>query len=441
MSTHRRLAMLVANGVDGDSRVQRTARAASDGGWEVLVVGRSPDDRVHRHGLGGASVLLVPVPAVLAVGGGPVRDPRRLRAPEVRSARAELARRDRAAGHRAAPSRHGGWRLLDPWVQDLELAFAPAVEQFGPDLVHAHDRHTIALAARSAAVLTRARPDRPVRWVLDAHEHVASTAARGHQGLRGRLRTQMVVGQQAEFVRDADAVVTVSQTLARMLAEDHDLPELPTVVLNAPEPADDVEHVPGLRERTGVGADVPLLVYVGGCAPARGVATVVEALDLLPGVHLALVAAPDDDGATRLLDDAVRRGVGDRVHRVDYVDPRRVTRLLRDATAGVVPLLHKPNHEISLVTKYLEYLHAGLPVVVSDVREMAAFTREHDLGEVHVAGDATAAAAAVRRVLDRLDEVRDRVVSSDAVRATSWPAQAAVLLSLYDHLAPYRVAR
>ena len=433
----RRLAVLVANGVHGDSRVQRMARAAADAGWQVLVVGRSPDGEERRSTLGGADVVLVPVPSVLGAGGGPVRDPRRLLRPEIRSARARLAARDRAAGHRSLPWRHGAWRLLDPWVQDLELAMAPVVEEFDPHLVHAHDRHTIALAARSAAVLTAAHPQRPVRWVLDAHEHVASTAARGSGGLRGRVRRAMVVGQQAEFVHDADAVVTVSSTLAGMLRDDHALPVLPTVVLNAPEPAPaGEEDVAGLRERTGVPADAPLLVYVGGCAPARGLDSAIEALALLPEVHLALVASPDDDDATALVASAERRGASGRVHRVDYVDPRHVTRLLRDATAGAVPLLHRPNHEISLVTKYLEYLHAGLPVVVSDLREMAAFTREHDLGEVHRAGDPADLAAAVRRVLAREDELRARVATSEAVRATAWPRQVEVLLGVYDRLVP-----
>lgn len=434
----RRLAVLVANGVHGDSRVQRMARAAAGGGWEVLVVGRSPDGEEHRSTLGDAQVVLVPVTPALSAGGGPLRDPRHLLRRQSRSARAALRRRDRVARHRGPALRHGAWRLLDPWVQDLELAVAPVVEAFDPDLVHAHDRHTIALAARSTAALTAARPDRPVRWVLDAHEHVASTAARGDGGLRGRVRRAMVAGQQAEFVHDADAVVTVSQTLARMLRDDHALPTLPTVVLNAPEPPPGEEDVAGLRERTGLAPDVPLLVYVGGCAPARGVASVVEALGLLPEAHLVLVASPADADAGRLVASAAEHGAAGRVHRLDYVDPRHVTRLLRDATAGTVPLLHRPNHEISLVTKYLEYLHAGLPVVVSDVREMAAFTREHDLGEVHRAGDPADVADAVRRLLAREDELRERVATSEAVRATSWPEQVRVLLSLYDRLVPPR---
>ncbi len=441
--TPRRVAMLVNNGVRGDSRVQRMARAAAEGGWDVLVVGRSPDSVRHHLDEDGYAVTLVPVPPVLARGSLPARTlPALVPAladRDVRAARRLLAARDRLAGTRPSLLAHGAWRTADPWVQDLELAFAPVVEEFGPHLLHAHDRHTIALAARSAAVLT-ARGTL-VRWVLDAHEYVAATASRGGSGLRARVRRAMVVGQQSEFISGADAVVTVSDELAAMLRADHALATTPLVVLNAPlsrpsRPGDAADRGPSLRALTGVPTGVPLLVYVGGCAPQRGVDTAVEALRDLPTVHLAVVASPDDRGADRALTRAAEVGVSSRVHRVDYVAPDQVTTLLRDADVGLVPLLHRPNHEISLVTKYLEYLHAGLPVVVSDVRAMAAFTREHGVGEVFAAGDAAGLAAAVGTVLADHDRYRSAVTADPAVSATAWHHQAALLLALYDRLVP-----
>ncbi len=447
----RRVAMVVANGVHGDSRVQRVAAAAADGGWSVLVIGRTDGSTVARSRLrttgGAVDVLLVPVPAVLGVG-GPAGALRRRNHPDVRAARRLLAERDRLAGHPPGGRligrlRFGAWRLTDPWVQDLELAMAPHLEDFAPDLVHAHDRQTIALAARSAAALRH--HGRPTRWVLDAHEYVAATAARGAGGLRGRVRRAMVVGQQSEFIAEADAVVTVSSELARMLAADHHLPASPTVVLNAPDTdhpdtnqpgAEPGPEIPSLRTRLGLSPEVPLLVYVGGCAPARGVSTAVDALQHLPGHHLALVAAPDDADADALLAKAEEAGTGDRVHRVDYVPSHQVTALLRDADIGLVPLLHRPNHEISLVTKYLEYLHAGLPVVVSQVRAMAAFTSEHRVGEVYATGDPRALAEAVSTVMANRDRYAHAVATDPAVAATAWSRQAEVLGDLYDRLVP-----
>lgn len=58
--------MLVDNGVDGDSRVQKAARSAADLGFDVTLLGMSSDDRVHSWRLGAATVRLLPVPSPLA---------------------------------------------------------------------------------------------------------------------------------------------------------------------------------------------------------------------------------------------------------------------------------------------------------------------------------------------------------------------------------------
>jgi hypothetical protein len=58
--------MLVDNKVEGDSRVQKQARSMADRGWDVVLLGKSPDNKEHRWTLGDARVRLVPVPMTLA---------------------------------------------------------------------------------------------------------------------------------------------------------------------------------------------------------------------------------------------------------------------------------------------------------------------------------------------------------------------------------------
>jgi glycogen(starch) synthase len=107
-----------------------------------------------------------------------------------------------------------------------------------------------------------------------------------------------------------------------------------------------------------------------------------------------------------------------------------------------VPLRHRPNHEISLVTKYLEYVQAGLPLVVSDVRSMAAFTRAHGLGEVFPVGagdepDSAALAAAAARVLAGAERYRTAYRNARSTLDTlTWEEQAQALTGLYERLAP-----
>jgi glycosyltransferase involved in cell wall biosynthesis len=451
--------MVVRNAVTGDSRVRKSAAALAAAGWDVTVIGTSPDDHERRLELDGVPVVLVPVPRVLSASGdqGAARRALAARDAALRGRRPRATARPAGrlggltggrvggrVGARMGPVARlaagaltpgGGWRRLDPWVQEVELALAPHVEALAPTVIHAHDHHTVPLAARSAAVLRAAGHE--VRWVHDAHELSAATADRGAGGLRGLLRRRMIGGMLAELVPAADAVVTVSDELAARLQTDLRLAERPVVVLNAP-PVAAGRPAPSLRERAGVPAGDRLLVYAGGLTPARGVDLAVQALPLLDGVHLALVAPDGDPHLAGLRALAGDLGVAGRFHVVPYVAPDQVVDHLRAADAGLVPLRHRPNHEISLITKYMEYAQARLPLVVSDVRVMAAFTRRHGWGEVFAVTDGAAGlAAAVRAVL--ADPARYRAAydaAGEVLAGLTWEQQARTLTALYDRFAP-----
>jgi len=434
--------MVVRNAVRADSRVRKSAAALAAAGWNVTVVGTSADAQKHRLELDGVPVVLVPVRPSLTTADAEVLAERdaALRGARVRSLTEPTGGVRRAARTLAgALAPGGGWRRLDPWVQAVEVALAPVVEALEPAVIHAHDHHTAPLAARSAAVLRRCGAD--TVWVHDAHELSAQAADRGAGGLRGLLRRRMVAGMLAELVPTAAAVVTVSDELADRLRTDLRLRERPTVVLNAP-PVAHARPAPSLRERAGVGPQVPLLVYAGGLAPGRGLDLAVRALPRLPAVHLAMVAPDDEPNLPSLRALAAELSVGDRLHVVPYVAPDEVVDHLRGADVGLVPLRHRPNHEISLATKYLEYVQAGLPLVVSDVRSMAGFTRTHGLGEVFVVGagdepDAAALAGAAVRVLADPERYRTAYrAARSTLQVLTWEEQARTLTALYERVAP-----
>ena len=340
-----------------------------------------------------------------------------------------------APGPRLATAvRRGLWTALvrdadlgrtQPELREWADAMVPHVVAARPDVLHAHDYTSLAVALPA---LERLRAQgTPARLVYDAHEFLPGVL--GHDAVWMAAMTAL----EERGIAAADEVVTVSEPLARILRERHRLAVPVTVVTNAPV----VEPLPAgaatLRETVGVPGPVPLLVYSGGVAPQRGLDTAVEALPLLPAVHLALLS-----GRNRHVEALLRRardlGVADRVHVTPYVAPALVSAFVADATAGVVTSLHLPNHEISLPTKYYEYALAGLPVVVSDVAEVAARTRALGNGEVYPAGDAAAFAAAARRVLAAPDGYRTGY-SPQLRTSFEWAGQVPALLEVYARLA------
>ncbi|TDC54401.1 glycosyltransferase [Jiangella ureilytica] len=478
--------MLVANDVVTDSRVKKEAQAVADAGHRVTVLGVAADGRRSLELIGDVLVVRVPVAFQLRderdrkrrshrdwrppFVGYPVKTAQAARKQALKARRAELAGRTRGAGarlaglrltaaERAAWLRAGmgnradkafrfgwrawdgvaartpwpaRWRLVHPQAYDYELAFGPLLDQLAPDAVHAHDMHVIGVAVRAAE---RARAaGRRLAVVYDAHEYVPGLS---RYGARTPRFIAAWANHEREYIGRADRVVTVSPAIARTLHQRYRLDREPTVVINSPSMTELTgDDVPGLRARTGLAPDVPLLVYSGGVTKARGVETAVEALPSLPGVNLAVVSVPHIDIAPveQLRALAARLGVQDRVHVLNPVRPHEVVSFLSSADVGLIPILRYPSHEMALPNKVFEYAFAGLPVVTSDMPSLTEFMHQSGIGEVYRVGDAADLAAKVRTVLADPAPYRARLERPEFRREVSWEGQAQHLRELYADL-------
>lgn len=315
-----------------------------------------------------------------------------------------------------------------PILQDAELAFGKMIDQINPDIIHANDCDTLGLALR-AKKRASAR-GKKIAILYDAHEYI--------QGVHRKhpvWQSAMTLLERTSIKR-VDTVMTVSEIIAGMLAQDYGLQIRPTVVLNAPrrvQPKVDSE-LKTIRTKIGLAPEVPLHIYVGAAAPQRGLDAMIGALVKAEGHHVGLIVNPDTPFVKKLQAHAISLGVEDRLHIHPYVPEWYVSTFSSDATSGVIPILHYPNHEISLVTKYFEYLHARIPIIVSDVKTMAEEVLLQGNGLVFTAGLA--------------DELADRFVQITAERAQytgaitesmldeySWERQGDKLVSTHDCLA------
>ncbi|EWT07532.1 hypothetical protein N864_06400 [Intrasporangium chromatireducens Q5-1] len=476
--------MLVTNDVATDARVRKSALAVAATGADVTVIGLASDGRRSDVSMGPVRITRVPVEFVLRddararlearrrrglLGLRPLsteretvlrfRDVARLRdldpaaAPgRIDSARQQARRARRLVGRLGALGARalwGGlerttgripigarWRRVLPEVDDIELAYGPVIDALQPDVIHAHDVQTLPIAAR-AAMRARAR-GLSLLWIYDAHEWVVGLSR--YPG-RSARKIAAWADLEREYIRSADRVITVSPTLATALQERYSLPRRPDVVLNIP-PGSGVRPDVGLlelsdvRTAAGLDTDTPLMVYSGGVTEARGVADVVAALRHLPEVHLAVVAVPGPEapGVRRLLKEAEDLGVSGRVHALDPVAPDQVVGFLRTADVGLIPLHHFGSHEFALANKLFEYLHAGVPMVVSDCRAQAQFVTEHRLGLVHRAGDTPNLAQQVKQILGTPAVWRSRLAAVAGQPEFTWAKQAQALQAVYAEL-------
>ena len=364
----------------------------------------------------------------------------------VRTAGYWIAARKQALDHnyaavKALPStaleqmrvRHGAEGAVwdaQPRLVDFEDSFGGAADELEPDLIHANDAEMLGVAVR-AAVRAKAK-GRTVKVVYDAHEFFA-----------GDIRDNptwapAMASQEAKYLPLADAVLAPIEGCAESMVEYHGIEKFPgrrppVLVKNMPAMSDlalAADDAPGVRADLSLADDVPLLVYPGLVAEPRGLRTAVEALPALADVHLALLVGRRDGHVAELAALAGELGVADRFHLLDYVPSEQLTGYLRSATIGIDTLLHTPQHEIAVSTKFWTFIAARLPMVVSDVKATAELAAELGSGEVYVAGDPRSFAEAVRKVLAD-PEAYTKAYTDEVLRRYAWEGQAENLLQVY----------
>jgi glycosyltransferase involved in cell wall biosynthesis len=228
-------------------------------------------------------------------------------------------------------------------------------------------------------------------------------------------------------------VITVSEGIAHQLQLSYRLSERPTVVRNVPDLPPPAPGAPDLRAALGIDS-APLVLHQGALAADRGCETLVRAMAELPLAHLILLGAEGSysEGVGRLADEL---GLAERVHLRPPVPLSELLSHSAQADVGVTLLEGVcENHRLALPNKVFEYVAAGIPVVASDLPELAALVQEYGIGWTVDAADPADVAAGIRKALasGANPELHERLAR--AAEVLSWRRERGVLLALYQRL-------
>ena len=234
------------------------------------------------------------------------------------------------------------------------------------------------------------------RLVMDAHELFSEVPEIQHKALVRRVWRTV----ERTLMPRCDATLTVCQSIADYYGARYGV-EM-TVVRNvSARPTEGAAHpkVDGDADR--------MLLYQGCVNLGRGVDWAIDALEWLPDCRL--VVAGDGDLLEEMKAYAAAKPWSDRISFTGRLMPDELERLTPQADVGLVMLEDMGvSYHYALPNRIGDFVAAGVPMVVSDLPEMAAVVRMFGVGEVidrpHGADDrakAQALAQAVQRVLAR----------------------------------------
>ena len=399
---------IVLNAVTEDSRVLKCAWSLGSAGWDVIVAGATPFTYNDELTIGYATIKRLPLKIVLK-----------------QSFIAKVLRKLRYYQRRFQARFFGGYTPGIPNWARATKAITPLALDFKPDVVHAHDYTALPIAGEIVAALAKA--GHKAALIYDAHEYVPGVAH-----LKAPLM-RSYTEQEIKYTALSAAVLSVSEGMSELLIPHLHMGERhPEIVANDPLVEGQQPSKRNLRKDCGISAQTPLIIYSGAVAPQRGIGTVIDGLRKMPDVHCALIANPESASVKDFIIQA--SDIADRFHVLPYVPNAELVSYLSEGDIGLIPIHHKLNHEISLITKFGEYMQAHLPIVVSDVKTMAAEVRRLGNGEVFQALNTDDFVRAVRAVL--ADKARyQSAYSAEVLNERSWERQAENLLAIYNRVA------
>lgn len=262
-----------------------------------------------------------------------------------------------------------------------------------------------------------------VRLVYDAHE--LETEKNGLQGIRKKISKLI----ERRFIKTCDLVVVVGENIADWYANTYKI-ERPLVVKNAPfyvgRKKNDL-----FREALGIQPQQKILLYQGGLVRGRGIHLVLEAFK----VRL-------NDGVV-----AIFMGYGDLVQEIQEAAQANKNIYYYPAVAPSIVLNYTSSADIgiSLIentclsyyycmpNKLFEYAMAGLPVIVTNMKEMAGTVIGAEFGVVLQ----DLSVDSINRAIDSLISQDLSAMSENAyafASTHSWEQQEAIMLQGYRRL-------
>lgn len=287
--------------------------------------------------------------------------------------------------------------------------------------INAHSLTVLPLAARLASRTG-------ARLIYDTHELETETAS------ASPLRRSLARQVERRYIGRADHTFVVSSGIETWYRETYGLTSV-TTIKNYPVLRDRTHSTPSvpLRAVMDVPSEGTLLLYLGKLSPGRGLERLVSAFHdySTSSQFLALVGFGPLEVSLRA--QAIAGPAWERIQLLPPVPPHDVAALAAQADVGVA--LIQPvslSYRLSLPNKALESLAGGIPVLASDLPDLAAELDGDSLG--WTIEPTEAAVARWLRTVTPAEIARKRARADLWGLSHHWGLEAARMVSVYKSL-------
>ncbi len=233
------------------------------------------------------------------------------------------------------------------------------------DVVHAHDLIMVPVAQRVAKQLN-------AKLVFDFHENYPYLIrdAKHTQSFLGKYLSDYRKWEQLEraCVPSADAIITVVDEMKQRIVDLGADASKVFIYQNVP----DLETLDFEPVESSV-PDTFNLVYAGGITPARGLATVVEAIALLSEdkkSKFKLTVCGTGSFETQIRELAEEKNVAELIDFKGWIAQKDVFKHIAVGSATIIPHYRSIQNDCSSPNKLYQYMFSGKPVISSNCKSL-----------------------------------------------------------------------
>lgn len=261
------------------------------------------------------------------------------------------------------------------------------------------------------------------RLIYDTHELETEISS------DGGLRKQMAKKIERFFIKKCDLVIVVSESIADWYENEYGI-ERPTVVLNVPRYRELLKK-DHFREGLRIGKDQKILLYQGVLSPGRGVSLLLDAFKVRQDDNIVIVLMGYGELEVKV------RELADRHYNIFYfpaVAPDVVLEFTASADIGISLIENSClSYYFCMPNKLFEYAMVGLPVIVSNMKDMSQFVSQHNMGVVVK----ELSPASINHAIDELLSGDISRMSKNAYQAAidnAWEVQEKRMLAAYKKI-------
>ena len=261
------------------------------------------------------------------------------------------------------------------------------------------------------------------KLIYDPHELETETA--------GLNRTRQRASRLLErfLIPFADATIVVNESIASWYRARYHLKKV-FVIRNFPEICPAPHGLPSIRERLGLGENDLLFLYLGLFDVGRGIDILLEVFSHFEERHILFLGYGP---LKQAIEDGTKKSKN--IHILPAVSPAEVLGCARQADVGLALIEDVClSYHYALPNKIFEYISAGIPIIVSDLPEMAKVIDDHRCGW-KIRCDESELDSLIRSL--SAEDIKEKTSNALACRERfDWAHEEKVLLRLYAGMVP-----